>query len=306
MTTIDRPRVLLLWPGGVLAARPSFGVPQLLNLAQALRLSGDVHVDVVDLDMERALGPVSLADLCAGGYDLVGISCYSSYDYLKVMAIAQAVRALLPDAWLVTGGYHASARPQELLTEDSAFDYVVVGDGEPPLQRLVRALAAGKRPLARVLGPESLADPSSVMPYDWSLLARYLPVMRRVASQVELYLARGCPYDCSFCMERAKRDTSWRAVDALTAVEELHRADQALDLRGFSLRIPDPLFGMKNDWRMVLLVVVARRPFCAVFVWLVLRAVLLVRVVLGLLGGALVAVGFGVVWGVGVLLVGFR
>ena len=292
----DRPRVLLLWPGGLFERRGCFGVPQLLHLAQAVRAHTGAHVDVIDLDMEAALGPIVLRALFSPGYDVVGISCYSSYDLLKVLALAAEVRALLPKAWIVSGGYHASARPQDLLApegQDSAIDYVVISDGERPLSRLVEAFAAGRRPLQRVLGPESLTDLSSLVPYDWSLLQRYQPVLKRAASQVEIYLARGCPYDCSFCMERTKRDTSWRAIDALDAVEELHRVDRHVDLRGMSLRILDPLFGMKVDWRKQFLEALARRPVRADKTWLVMRIDLIDREDMALMSRANVAVGFG-------------
>src|SRR5512139_402014 len=129
MARPDRPRVLLLWPGGLFGGGANFGVPQMLLLAAAIRKKTDAVVDVVDLDMERAFGAVDLSRLVQGGYDLVGISCYSSYDYLKVMAIAARLRELLPKAWLVTGGYHPSARPEEFSGGDSPFDFVVVGDG---------------------------------------------------------------------------------------------------------------------------------------------------------------------------------
>ena len=111
------------------------------------------------------------------GYDLIGLSCYSSYDYLKVMVLAAELKRLLPKAWLVTGGYHASARPADFTGEQSPFDYVIVGDGEAPMVRLVKSLIAGKRPLMRTVGPESLKDPN-ILDYDWSLLSRYRPVAR--------------------------------------------------------------------------------------------------------------------------------
>ena len=65
---------------------------------------------------------------------------------------------------------------------------MVVGDGERPLARLAEALAAGKRPLNRVLGPEPVLEPKELVPYDWSLLERYRPIARRMASQAEIYL----------------------------------------------------------------------------------------------------------------------
>lgn len=289
----DRPRVLLLWPGGVFGGGGNFGVPQMLSLAGAMRRSADAIVDVVDLDLERALGPVDLRAIGRRGYDLVGISCYSSYDYLKVMEIGARLRAELPRAWLVTGGYHASARPEEFTRPGSPFDFVVVGDGEIPMARLAEALVSGRRPLMRVLGPESVAHPDEADPYDWSLLDRYRPVAHRVASQAEIYLSRGCPYDCAFCMERAKRDVSWRALEPGRAVEEMHRLDRFLDLSQWTLFIADALFGMKRPWRRAFLEELARRPIRARKIWLLIRLDLVEREDLALMARANVAPGFG-------------
>jgi protein-L-isoaspartate(D-aspartate) O-methyltransferase len=262
-------------------------------LANAIRRTTDAEIDVIDLDVERALGPVDLTRLLSRGYDLVGISCYSSFDYLKVMALAARARELLPRAWLVTGGYHASARPGDFTGDDSPFDFVIVGDGEAPLARLVERLAAGKKPLGRVLGPEPVPSPSELVPYDWSLLERYRPVARRVASQAEIYLSRGCPYDCSFCMERAKRETSWRALTPPEAYEELERLDRFLDLSGWTLFVADALFGMKRAFRRELLEMLARKPLRALRVWLLIRVDLLEREDLVLMARANVSPGFG-------------
>jgi len=285
--------VLLLWPGGLLGAGRNFGVPQLLMLASAVRRAADAAVDVVDLDLERAFGPVDLERLLAPGYDLIGVSCYSSFDYLKVMAIGERIKALAPRAWLVTGGYHASARPEDFTGQDSPFDFVVVGDGERPLARLASALVSGKRPLNRVLGPEPVADLHELVPYDWSLLERYRPIARRFASQAEIYLSRGCPYDCAFCMERAKRDVSWRALEPEQALDEMHRLDRFLDLRSWTLFIADALFGMKRGWRRSFLELLARRPVRARRVWLLIRVDLIEREDLELMARANVSPGFG-------------
>jgi protein-L-isoaspartate O-methyltransferase/radical SAM superfamily enzyme YgiQ (UPF0313 family) len=292
----DRARVLLVWPGGLFAGGANFGVPQLLAIAASMRAGADVDVDVIDLDAERAFGSVDLDALLGGGatpYDLVGISCYSSYDYLKVSEIAARARAKLPRAWIVTGGYHASARPDDFTGPASPFDFVVVGDGEGPMVRLARALVSGKRPLLRVLGPESVGDLGAMPPVQWELLEKYRPVARRVASQAEIYLSRGCPYDCAFCMERAKRDTSWRALDPLHAVDEMHRLDRFLDLTTWTLFIADALFGMKTSWRRTFLEELARRPIRARKTWLLVRLDLLEREDLVLMARANVSAGFG-------------
>jgi radical SAM superfamily enzyme YgiQ (UPF0313 family) len=94
-------------------------------------------------------------------------------------------------------------------------------------------------------------------------------------------------------MERAKRDTSWRAVEPLAAVEELHRLDRFIDLRGMTVRILDPLFGMKEPWRKQFLEALAARPIRADKIWLVMRLDLIDREDLALMARANVACGFG-------------
>ena len=288
----DRFRVLLLWPGGLFTQGKNFGIPQMLSLAAAIR-DDDVHVDVVDLDMERAFGSIDLGRILTPAYDLIGLSCYSSYEYLKVMAIAQRLRALTPKTCLMTGGYHPSARPEDFTREDSPFDYVVVGDGERPLQRLVRALIGGKPPTQPVLSVEPTDHLDALPPIDWTLLERYRPIARKVASQAEIYLSRGCPFSCAFCMERAKRCTTWRAFEPERAVEELHRLDDFLDLSRWTLFVTDALFGLKKSWRRTFLEALASRPIRARKIWLLARADLLERKDLALMARANVAPGFG-------------
>ncbi len=292
---LDRPRVLLLWPGGLFGGGANFGIPQILSIAAVARRAGAI-VDVVDLDHERAFGPVDLAAVVrrAGApYDLVGVSCYSSYDYLKVLAIGARIRELLPRAWLAAGGYHVSARPNDFTRGDSPYDFAIVGDGETPFARLVDALQTGRRPLLRVLGPDSVPDPDDVDPLPWELLGRYRPTARTLASQAEIYLSRGCPYDCAFCMERAKRDVSWRALEPERAVEELHRLDRFLDLSRWTLFVADALFGMKRSWRRAFLEALIRRPIRARKIWLLIRLDLLEREDVALMARANVGPGFG-------------
>lgn len=287
---MDAPRVLLVWPGATYGGGGNFGVPQLLSIASSIERATSASVEIMDLDVERLLPNGGLRARLRERWDVVGISCYSSFDFLKVVEIAKMVREAQPRAWIVTGGYHPSALPDEMR---EPFDYVVVGDGELPMARLVRMLEAGKRPLGRVLGPEPTPDPNELAPYDWDLLARYLPVARSAASQAEIYLSRGCPYDCAFCMERAKRDTSWRAIDPERAVEEMHRLDRFLDLRSWTVFVADALFGMKDAWRKRFLEGLAKRPIRATRTWLLIRIDLVDREDMELMARANVSPGFG-------------
>jgi len=289
----DRFRVLLLWPGALYGDGRVFGVPHLLSLAGALR-SPIVDVRIIDLDLERAFGAVRLDQIVSSDDDLIGISCYSSYDYLKTMLMGETLRRFVPRARLVVGGYHPSARPEDFTGNDSPFDYVVIGDGERPLRGLVDALIRGKPPTQRVLPVEPVQRSDRIPDLDWSLLDRYRPVARKVASQAQLFLSRGCPYDCSFCMERAKRCTAWRAYEPERAVEELHRLHAFLDLSSWTLFVTDALFGCSKSWRRVFFEQFVRKPIPVRKIWLLTRADLLEREDLEWMRRANIAPGFGI------------
>ncbi len=289
-------RVLLLWPGSEGAAAGNFGVPQLVLLGTYLQVHGNAAVDIRDLAIERAFGPIDFPALLAGdgrGYDVIAFSVYSSFDWLKCRALGELARELWPDAVLVAGGYHASARPLEIIAEDSPFDVVVVGEGEKPLVTVVDSVRGGAPLRKVVLGPEAIDDLDSLPPSDWSLLGRYRHVARRVASQAQVYLSRGCPFDCAFCMERAKRETSWRALSVGRAVEEIESLHRFLDLRTWTLYFGDALFGMRKSWRRQFLEELARRDIGVDKYWLLIRVDMVEDEDLRLFGAANCGLGFG-------------
>lgn len=291
-------RVLLLWPGADAGAEGNFGVPQLVLLATYARAKTGARVDIRDLECERAFGPVSLTKLLAGddgrGYDVVALSAYSSFDHLKCSAIATIARSLWPDLVLVVGGYHPSARPLDYLREGSAFDVVVIGEGERPLVTIIESVAGGaplRGPVS--LGPDPIDDLDELPASDWSLLSRYRAVARRVASQAQVYLSRGCPFDCAFCMERAKREVSWRPLTVERALAEVGSLHQFLDLRGWTLYFGDALFGMRKSWRREFLDGLAKLDIPVDKYWLLIRVDLIDDEDLRLFGAANCGLGFG-------------
>ena len=285
-------RVLLLWPGCEGPASGNFGVPQLVLMATHARRETGAHVEIVDLAAERYFGPVDVAKLFEG-WDVIAFSVYSSFDHLKCMALAELARQQSPDAVIMAGGYHASARPTEQVFDGSPYDVCVVGEGELALVEVIESVEGGAPLRQTILASNPVTDLDSLPPSDWSYLDRYRPIARKVASQAQVYLSRGCPFDCAFCMERAKREVSWRSLSVERAVHEVVSLHRYLDLRGWTLYVADALFGMKKSWRREFLAALAREQVPVDKLWLLIRVDLVEDEDLRLFADANCGLGFG-------------
>lgn len=292
--------VLLISPGTFGGPDGNFGLPHLVALGSFLEARTDARVEIVDLDYERFLTQPDPQRAFDAGFAVIGISCYSSYEYLTAFYLGAELRRRNPDAVLVVGGYHASARPDDFLNlpaspleEPSPFDHVVVGEGELPLARIVEAAAGDERLPEPVLGPEPLPDLDGLPPLNWSLLDRYRAVARRIGGQATLHFSRGCPFGCSFCMERSKGESAWRAWSPARAEAELRRLDAWLGLDGWKLFISDAVFGLDPRWRRETLERLARIDVGLDAIWTLTRADLLGPGDIGRYRRAGVGLGFG-------------
>lgn len=257
------PAVLLISPGILRWTDQDFGLPHLVALGSWLQARCGVRVEILDLGYEGADAGTLLETIKGlGPFLMIGLSCYSSFDYRRVMSVAGFLRAAFPDVPLVAGGYHASALPgdlvggQEGLPEGSPFDAVIQGEGERPLERIVSALLGAAGPLRRdaifdkpVFAHDLVEDINDLPPHDWSLLRRYWPRARWLGRRFQMYLSRGCPYHCTFCMERAKSGYQWRAFTPERAIDEVRRLFRWIEPAHWLINIADPLFGFQRRWR---------------------------------------------------------
>jgi B12-binding domain/radical SAM domain protein len=98
------------------------------------------------------------------------------------------------DAIYIAGGPHPSAMPEEVL---EYFDYVILGEGEDTLPKLIKAIARG-------------VDPGGVQGIAYSENGRVIFTGRREPIDLDLYppfgkilapieISRGCPWKCAYC-----------------------------------------------------------------------------------------------------------
>jgi anaerobic magnesium-protoporphyrin IX monomethyl ester cyclase len=267
---VKTPALLLISPGILRWEDVDFGVPHLVSIGGYVQEHTGVRVEILDLnyeggdrrDLERKLDEL-------GPFLLIGVSAYSSFDWLRVLSLARFLRARHPGVPLVTGGYHASALPHDLLPH---FDVVIPGEAELGVRELVETLLGGGQVTAGVMPQRVVAEPDSLPPYRWELLARYWPHATQIGRKLQMYLARGCPYRCAFCMERAKSGYSWRPFSPERALDELERLSRFTPLGAWTINLADPLFGFRRRWRREVLEGIVRRGLLPLQYWTLTRS----------------------------------
>jgi len=144
------------------------------------------------------------------------------------MEVARVCKETLPHAWTVIGGMTASIFADEIIATHPYVDYIIRGDAEVPLVRLVQALCDGdaeavaavpnvtyrrgevirENPHSYVAGEETLegldfVDLSFLDHADWyrrmQFSATSLTVNDKDAKGHWLCIGRGCRFNCSFC-----------------------------------------------------------------------------------------------------------
>lgn len=198
-------------------------------------------------------------------FDILAISCWTSLSYKATLETARICRDLYPDKIIVVGGYHPSARPEEFVTEDTAIDYIITREGELALKEIADNYGSVRRPdKTRIIAGPMVTEDHFVS-YNWDLIeAFYRRNFPEGIVTTCIYLSRGCPFGCSFCMEPSK-ERRWRAFTPKEAVDELFEAVRRFDL--YSIGIADACFGMRRTWRKEFLrqLVESRPEFWVVF-----------------------------------------
>ncbi len=146
--------------------------------------------------------------------------------------LTRALRAALPNAWIIYGGVFPTYHWREILVKEPQIDFIVRGEGEETGLRLIQALEAGTAlhtipGIAYRAAGQPVATPSASPIRDlnayrvgWELvdLSRYSYWGDRRAVVVQF--SRGCPHGCSYCGQRVFW-TRWRHRDPRQFAAEL-------------------------------------------------------------------------------------
>lgn len=224
----------------------------LAYLAAACRRQG-FSVQVIDAKGD-GLTPEKVADrLRSLAPRVIGFTAMT-HELGRAAELAALARDAVPGALHVVGGAHASALPERTLTDHPQFDAAAVGESENTMVEIVQVAVSstqtgGPLDLGGVAGIAWRAGDTvrltgcraSVENLDGMALPAW--DLFPWTPHFPVFSARGCPYQCNFCMRAMGTKYRFRSEDDVIAeLEELvgrHRAT--------SVTFEDETFMVKRD-----------------------------------------------------------
>lgn len=231
-------KILLVQPGfgeGLGFQQIALVEPLGLELvASSLREHGHI-VDILDLRVEKKLSE----KVKKFRPTLCGISCSFAIDVYQTLKIAETIKQIDKNIFVIVGGHHASLNPSDF--NEESIDAVVIGEGEMAAVDLTEALEKG-RDLYRVPGLainqsgqqrltnrrprienlDKLPLPARDILHRYRR-SYYLGFQRPIAT---IETSRGCPYRCEFCSVwnfyggEYRQKSPERVVQEITSLEE--------------------------------------------------------------------------------------
>lgn len=137
------------------------------------------------------------------------IYCFSVYIWnIEITAkVAQMLKKAVPEAIIVMGGPECSYYPEKILEKYPFTDYVVMGEGESAVGKLIDALENGTEIKINGVADRKhnggFAEPVSLESVRFPYTDQSLKELENRIIYFET--SRGCPFGCSYCLSSAEK-----------------------------------------------------------------------------------------------------
>jgi radical SAM superfamily enzyme YgiQ (UPF0313 family) len=179
----------------------------------------DEEVDVLTLEKIKRLSDHDRP--------LFGLGCLTP-NVARGYELADMIKQAFPKSTVVFGGIHPTVMPEEVLSYKSV-DLVVRGEAEPVIEQIVMHHREGKSfdqiPSCSHMKDGQLVNNPQAPLIDVNLLPEipYHLFDSKIYDMGFIMSSRGCPFDCSFCSQRAINGTAYRYRSTDKVVNELKK-----------------------------------------------------------------------------------
>lgn len=242
-------------------------VPQgLLSIGTFLHNRG-YNVDILDCRLHYMNGREHFSNILRERTRntklLIGISVMTGQvaQTLKIIDIIRKTNVNVP---IVLGGIHPTLFPQQTC-QAAGVNFVIAGEGEYPMAELVDALGKGRsykgiKALTYKENHHVVSNPVgkpfdirelSVLAYHLLEMENYLPWIPYYREEktigIEYLISRGCPYNCSYCVNKIlPHNRIYRYKTSNQVIEELHILKNKYKFNYIYFEDDNPFINMNN------------------------------------------------------------
>ncbi len=163
-----------------------------------------------------------LAGIAEVNPQLLGISC-NIWNIEENIKLIQEIKKILPNVLLLLGGPEVLMEPLLFMRQHPQVDYIITGEGELPLKRLLQALVNKETTknipnLAWRAAGESgyIEKPLEVLALDEIPFAYDALLIARLKNKIIYYeSSRGCPFQCSYCLSSISHKVRFLSMERL-------------------------------------------------------------------------------------------
>lgn len=156
--------------------------------------------------------------------DVIGVSCYI-WNIEMTLTLIAMVKKVLPEVKVICGGPEVSYQSKEFLQSHTAIDYLVQGEGEETLYRLlhclihdedtvaVQAISRRDEAGAIIVGQAAVISDLNTIPFPY----HDADIVELGEKIIYYESSRGCPFSCQYCLSSATQGVRFFSIDRVLA-----------------------------------------------------------------------------------------
>lgn len=157
-------------------------------------------------------------------YEIAAISCYTSFQYIQTVLMANILKQINPKIKIVVGGYHPTSIPEDFDYPNSPFDFIIRGEGEKFFLDFLKNGNIIKNQKTKIITPGIIED---INLFPFPNYEIYLQTYPHSVSKLNysLLLSRGCTNQCTFCAKNFKyrllsRENATSQIDKMVEIAQ--------------------------------------------------------------------------------------